>query len=84
MGSKVFRVEEDFVAQVGDVTRGDGSGGESICESELELKIERDASRLIADFCFINRRRNVQRRERGVQDQISARNRGNGIGKQQE
>ncbi|CDZ97022.1 Peptidyl-prolyl cis-trans isomerase [Phaffia rhodozyma] len=29
-GSKVFRVEKGFVAQMGDVTRGDGSGGESI------------------------------------------------------
>lgn len=33
MGSKVFRIEQGFVAQMGDVTRGDGSGGESICES---------------------------------------------------
>lgn len=30
-GRKVFRVEQGFVAQMGDVTRGDGSGGESIC-----------------------------------------------------
>ncbi|GAA5908798.1 uncharacterized protein JCM6883_004171 [Sporobolomyces salmoneus] len=29
-GSKVFRIEEGFVAQTGDVTRQDGSGGESI------------------------------------------------------
>lgn len=32
-GRRVFRVEKDFVAQMGDVTRGDGSGGESICQS---------------------------------------------------
>ncbi|GAA6010851.1 hypothetical protein JCM11491_004565 [Sporobolomyces phaffii] len=30
VGSKVFRIEEGFVAQTGDVTRQDGSGGESI------------------------------------------------------
>ncbi|KAI5475631.1 hypothetical protein MNV49_001092 [Pseudohyphozyma bogoriensis] len=29
-GSKVHRIEEGFVVQGGDVTRGDGSGGESI------------------------------------------------------
>ncbi|GAA5857315.1 hypothetical protein JCM8547_002214 [Rhodosporidiobolus lusitaniae] len=29
-GCKVFRVEKEFVAQMGDVTRQDGSGGESI------------------------------------------------------
>lgn len=28
---KVFRIDEGFVAQTGDVTRQDGSGGESIC-----------------------------------------------------
>lgn len=31
VGAKVFRIEEEFVAQTGDVTRQDGSGGESIC-----------------------------------------------------
>lgn len=31
-GSTVFRVEKDFVAQMGDITRQDGSGGESICK----------------------------------------------------
>lgn len=30
-GSKVFRIDQGFVAQMGDVTRQDGSGGESIC-----------------------------------------------------
>ncbi|GAA5865346.1 hypothetical protein JCM1840_001536 [Sporobolomyces johnsonii] len=30
VGTPVFRIERDFVAQTGDVTRGDGSGGESI------------------------------------------------------
>jgi len=30
-GCKVFRIDEGFVAQTGDVTRQDGSGGESIC-----------------------------------------------------
>ncbi|GAA5842889.1 hypothetical protein JCM3766R1_005693 [Sporobolomyces carnicolor] len=30
VGAKVFRIEEEFVAQTGDVTRQDGSGGESI------------------------------------------------------
>lgn len=30
-GRSVFRIETGFVAQMGDVTRGDGSGGESIC-----------------------------------------------------
>lgn len=30
-GNRVFRIEEGFVAQTGDVTRHDGSGGESIC-----------------------------------------------------
>ncbi|GAA5870860.1 hypothetical protein JCM16303_001609 [Sporobolomyces ruberrimus] len=29
-GCKVFRIDRDFVAQTGDVTRQDGSGGESI------------------------------------------------------
>ncbi|BGP53520.1 hypothetical protein JCM8202v2_001079 [Rhodotorula sphaerocarpa] len=29
-GTPVFRIEADFVAQTGDVTRRDGSGGESI------------------------------------------------------
>ncbi|KAK4046863.1 hypothetical protein OIV83_005759 [Microbotryomycetes sp. JL201] len=29
-GSKVFRIEKDFALQAGDVTRQDGSGGESI------------------------------------------------------
>uniref|UniRef100_A0A0K3CIN9 peptidylprolyl isomerase n=1 Tax=Rhodotorula toruloides TaxID=5286 RepID=A0A0K3CIN9_RHOTO len=29
-GNRVFRIEEGFVAQTGDVTRQDGSGGESI------------------------------------------------------
>lgn len=27
----VFRIESDFIAQTGDITRRDGSGGESIC-----------------------------------------------------
>lgn len=31
-GCPVHRIEEGFVAQGGDVTRGDGSGGESICK----------------------------------------------------
>lgn len=31
VGRRVFRMEPSFVAQMGDVTRGDGSGGESIC-----------------------------------------------------
>lgn len=30
-GVGVSRIEEDFLAQMGDVTRADGSGGESIC-----------------------------------------------------
>jgi hypothetical protein len=32
IGARVFRIEEGFVAQMGDVTRGDGTGGESICQ----------------------------------------------------
>lgn len=32
-GKKVFRIEKGFISQMGDVTRGDGSGGESICVS---------------------------------------------------
>lgn len=31
-GSKVHRIEKAFCVQGGDLTRGDGSGGESICE----------------------------------------------------
>lgn len=36
-GRSVFRIETGFVAQMGDVTRGDGSGGESICQSSASL-----------------------------------------------
>ncbi|CEQ39082.1 SPOSA6832_00567 [Sporobolomyces salmonicolor] len=37
VGTPVFRIERDFVAQMGDVTRGDGSGGESICKFFVTL-----------------------------------------------
>jgi len=33
-GTPVFRIDKGFVAQTGDVTRQDGSGGESICASK--------------------------------------------------
>lgn len=36
-GARVFRIEAGFVAQMGDVTRQDGSGGESICASRRPL-----------------------------------------------
>ena len=69
----MHRIEDGFVVQGGDVTRGDGSGGESICKLD-SIWLGKE-SWWIVDSChrchhsteFAGRWRKLSGRERGTQ-----------------
>jgi hypothetical protein len=77
VGRRVFRVERDYIAQIGDVTRGDGSGGESICASISSTR-GRSEAELTAGPLGLRRWRSLQRREGGPQDALCLRHRRDG------
>lgn len=54
-GTPVFRIDKGFVAQTGDVTRQDGSGGESICAWAFYCSCQKRADRLSSRWRRVQR-----------------------------